>query len=173
MIDAGTLPRGLWYRLAVFPVQVPPLRDRPEDIPALATHFARTFGATIRHRPMELSQAAIDRLCAHDWPGNVRELENAIERAVVLAASDTLEADDFRDVASGGAHHGTSAHGVPPYHDALEALKRDLVLRAIDHTGGNITAAAKLLALHPNYLHRLMRNLEIRPALRRIHAGTD
>ncbi len=172
-IRNGTFRQDLYYRLNVVSLHLPPLRERREDIAALARHFARTYGAAIRHRPVELTQAALDRLCAHDWPGNVRELENTIERAVVLATSQTLGTDDFRDVTTVAPSRDTSTHAVGPYHDAVDALKKDLVRRAIDEAGGNVTAAARLLELHPNYLHRLMRNLQVRPAMRQSPVRTD
>ena len=105
---------------------------------------------------------------AYDWPGNVRELENAIERAVVLGATDMLLPEDLPESvleAAPAAPSGTSA--LPQYHEAIKQAKRQLILRAVEQSGGSYTEAARLLGVHPNYLHRLIRNLDLKPALKK------
>jgi transcriptional regulator with GAF, ATPase, and Fis domain len=165
----GTFRRDLYYRLNVVSLVAPALRERPEDITALAEYFARKYGTAIRHRPAQLAPDALERLRRHDWPGNVRELENAIERAVVLGSDDTIEPADLGDLGDGlsGPPGDAGAHGVA-YHDALLEVKRSLVLQALQQADGKFTAAAKLLDLHPNYLHRLIRNLNLRVSPRRV-----
>jgi DNA-binding NtrC family response regulator len=101
-------------------------------------------------------------LRAYDWPGNVRELENAIERALVLGASDEILPDDLPDsiVEAEGDRPGAAT----PFHDRIRQIKRQLVLEALRDAGDNYTEAARVLGLHPNNLHRLVRNLRLRPA---------
>ena len=156
-VAAGRFRQDLWYRLNVVGLTMPPLRERRPDIPTLATHFAAKYG---RGRAVELSHDAIDALRAYDWPGNVRELENAIERAVVLGCSDKIVADDLPAAVL------QSSTALPrdgaAYHRAVLDVKRRLILDAIERSGGNYTAAARLLGINPTYLHRLVNNLQLR-----------
>ena len=156
-VAAGRFRQDLWYRLNVVGLTMPPLRDRRADIPALAAHFAAKYS---RGRAVELSNDAIDALRAYDWPGNVRELENAIERAVVLGCSDRIVVDDLPAAVlqSSTAQPRDGA----AYHRAVLDVKRRLILDAIDRSGGNYTAAARLLGINPTYLHRLVNNLQLR-----------
>ena len=156
-VTAGRFRQDLWYRLNVVGLAMPPLRERRADIPTLATHFGAKYG---RGRAVELSPDAIDALRAYDWPGNVRELENAIERAVVLGCSDKIVADDLPAAVL------QSSTALPrdgaAYHRAVLDVKRRLILDAIERSGGNYTAAARLLGINPTYLHRLVNNLQLR-----------
>ena len=157
-VTAGKFRQDLWYRLNVVSVTMPPLRERREDIPSLAAHFGAKYG---RGRAVELSPDALQALTAHDWPGNVRELENAIERAVVLGSSDRITAEDLPDILiepAGDTEIGAGA----AFHDGVRETKRRLILDAIDRSGGNYSAAARLLGLNPTYLHRLLKNLRIK-----------
>jgi transcriptional regulator with GAF, ATPase, and Fis domain len=156
-VAAGRFRQDLWYRLNVVGLTMPPLRDRRADIPTLAAHFAAKYG---RGRAVELSPDAIDALRAYDWPGNVRELENAIERAVVLGCSDKIVADDLpATVLQSSTALPRDGAG---YHRAVLDVKRRLILDAIERSGGNYTAAARLLGINPTYLHRLVNNLQLR-----------
>jgi DNA-binding NtrC family response regulator len=106
----------------------------------------------------------LQALTAHDWPGNVRELENAIERAVVLGSSDRITAEDLPEILFepvGEVENGAA------FHDGVRETKRRLILDAIDRSGGNYAAAARLLGLNPTYLHRLLKNLQIKDAAAR------
>jgi DNA-binding NtrC family response regulator len=94
-VDAGEFRRDLFFRLAVFPIEIPPLRERGDDVLLLAEHFAAQLGKELRGRSATLSEASLALLKAHDWPGNVRELENSIERACILSDTATLEPDDL------------------------------------------------------------------------------
>ena len=156
-VASGRFRQDLWYRLNVVGLTMPPLRERRGDIPVLAAHFAAKYG---RGRAVTLSHDAVDALRAYDWPGNVRELENAIERAVVLGCSDTIVADDLPAAVL------QSSSALPrdgaAYHRAVLDVKRRLILDAIDRSGGNYTAAARLLGINPTYLHRLVTNLQLR-----------
>ena len=107
------------------------------------------------------------------WPGNVRELENAVEHAVVLGQDMLILSDDLPDAVaaatSSAAATATGDTASPRFHSAIQQAKKDLIVRAVQEAGGNYNAAARLLGLHPNYLHRLIRNLQLKPALD--HAG--
>jgi transcriptional regulator with GAF, ATPase, and Fis domain len=157
-VTAGRFRQDLWYRLNVVSVTMPPLRERRGDIAMLAPHFAARYS---RGRRVEISREALDALRAYDWPGNVRELENAIERAVVLGCSDRIVADDLPEAvldSSVALPDGAAA----AYHRAVIEAKRRLILDAIERSGGNYTAAARLLGINPTYLHRLVKNLQLR-----------
>lgn len=162
----------LYYRLNVVSVVVPPLRERPEDIAILAEYFVSKFAAKCKVKAKKISPEAVARLMNYDWPGNVRELENAIERALVLGVSDAIQPEDLpesvleRDVAFGAQE--------AKYHTAVKQLKRQLILTALEEAKGNYTEAARILGVHANYLHRLVRNLNLRTSTRPMvipHAG--
>jgi transcriptional regulator with GAF, ATPase, and Fis domain len=158
-VVAGRFRQDLWYRLNVVRVIMPPLRARRSDIPQLASHFAGKYGGG---RAIQFSPEALDRLCAYEWPGNVRELENAIERAIVLGTANRVVVDDLPQevIAATATRTGPAA----PYRSNVNETRRRLILEAIDRSGGNRTAAAKLLGINPTYLHRLLTNLGLRDA---------
>jgi transcriptional regulator with GAF, ATPase, and Fis domain len=158
----------LFHRLNVISVTIPPLREHPEDIPALAEHFAARYAKHCNRNVTAISREAMAFLTQYDWPGNIRELENAMERAVVVGSSDRILAEDLPESVLETAKIGCSAPA--KYHDAVRNLKKQLILAALDQSNGNVTEAATLLGLHANYLHRLMRNLELRPTLKK-HTG--
>ena len=144
-IAAGRFREDLYYRLAVLPVRIPPLRDRGEDIPQLAQFFAARHAARYG-RAIELLPDALDALGVRAWPGNVRELENVIERAIVLADGDKL------DAAAVGGGDGRAPRTSRDASDlsinrATRALEEDLIRRALAATQGNRTNAAKLLEI--------------------------
>ena len=162
----------LYYRLNVVSLAVPPLRERPEDIPLLAEHFARRHaGQHAKRRLTGVSADALACLMAYDWPGNVRELDNAIERAVVLGSSDIIVPDDLPETlieAGPTTSSGITAGGVrAQFHDAIKQTKKELIVNAFDSAGGSYSGAARLLGLHPNYLHRLIRNLNLKALLKK------
>jgi len=161
-VTGGRFRQDLWYRLNVVSVTMPPLRERREDIASLAAHFAAKYA---RGRAVELSPDALSALAAHDWPGNVRELENAIERAVVLGSSDRISAEDLPEILAGQGE--PESGGVAAFHDGVRDVKRRMILDAIERSGGNYAAAARLLGLNPTYLHRLLRNLQLKSAAAR------
>ena len=155
----------LFHRLNVISITLPALREHPEDIPALAEHFLARYATKVARKVTGLSEPARACLLHYDWPGNIRELENAMERAVVVGSSDLILPEDLPDtLVETGVNHGPSA---AKYHDAIRDLKKQLILNALEQSGGNITEAAKLLGVHGNYLHRLMRNLDLRLALKK------
>ncbi len=163
-IAQGEFRQDLYFRLNVVELKMPPLRERVEDIPLLANYFARKYADKCNRRIAGISPEAKKLLMSYDWPGNVRELENAIERAVVLGTTDRILGDDLPeavldyDVASSGE---TTSN----YHDSVVRTKKKMITDAIKQANGNYTAAARLLGLHPNYLHRLIRNLNLKDEL--------
>jgi Nif-specific regulatory protein len=163
-IEHGTFRKDLYYRLNVVSLTMPPLRDRREDIPLLASHFVAKHGKRARRRVTGIAREALACLQAHDWPGNVRDLENAIERAVVLGSTDLILAEDLPETVLEAAPQEASPIG--GYHDAIRNEKTRVILAAVDQAGGSFTEAARLLGLHPNYLHRLVKNLDLRGAIK-------
>ena len=165
LITQGLFRQDLFYRLNVLQMEMPPLRERPEDIPLLAKYFAVKYGEKCNRKITGISSEAQKRLVSYDWPGNVRELENALERAVVLGATDVILLEDLPE-----AILETETRTMPAptkYHEAVAATKKQIIVQAMNQTQGNYTEAAKLLGVHPNYLHRLIRNLNLREHLKR------
>ncbi|HKN16879.1 MAG TPA: sigma 54-interacting transcriptional regulator [Candidatus Sulfotelmatobacter sp.] len=160
----GTFRKDLYYRLAVLKVTMPALRERREDIPMLARHFVQKHAKRCKVKPRPISREALSCMVNYDWPGNVRELENAIERALVLGSSDMILPEDLPEslLERNPAPEMTEAK----YHAAVKALKKQLIRDAVEQTQGSYAEAARLLGVHPNYLHRLIRNLELKDVLK-------
>jgi len=151
----------LFHRLNVISITIPPLREHPEDIPALAEHFAARYAKHCNRNVIAISREAMAFLTQYDWPGNIRELENAMERAVVVGSSDRILAEDLPESV---LETGKTGNSVPAkYHDSIRNLKKQLIRAALDQSNGSVTDAATLLGVHANYLHRLIRNLQLRP----------
>jgi Nif-specific regulatory protein len=167
-IRQGTFRQDLYYRLNVVSFSMPPLRERREDIPLLASYFVQKYADKCNRRVRGISSEARARLVSYDWPGNVRELENAIERAVVLGTTELILPEDLPEAALEMAAPANIAvgGGVANYHEAVAEAKKQLILKALEQSGGNYTEAAKLMGVHPNYLHRLIRNMNLRPELK-------
>jgi two-component system, NtrC family, response regulator AtoC len=158
-IKEGRFRADLFYRLNVVPITLPPLRERREDIPALAHHFLQRFAKEVKKNLSGISDEALGKLSAYDWPGNVRELANVIERAVVLGQGPDIAPHDLpaRIVA---AQSEPQSDGVS-YRDAMDAYRRQLVMRALAQTQGNRAAAARALGLHEKYFLRVLKSLGI------------
>jgi transcriptional regulator with GAF, ATPase, and Fis domain len=162
---AGRFREDLFYRLSVVALTMPALRDRRDDIPLLASYFAARFGQKLRTRIPGISPEARAILLRYDWPGNVRELANAIERAIVLGSGDVVAPEDLPEslLEAGGSPEPPLA----TYHDTVNAAKRNAILQASREAGGSYTGAAKRLGVHPNYLHRLVRNLNLKDEIQK------
>ena len=163
-VKKGAFRQDLFYRLNVVTLKAPTLRERPEDILPLAEHFAKKYAAECGRKITGLAPEALARLRSYDWPGNVRELENAIERAVVLGSTDTILAEDLPEQVL--AAQPVDA-GAGMYDAAVDAARRQVVLNAFERANHDHEAAAKILGLHPNYLHKLIRTMDLRGALKR------
>ncbi|MEK7408848.1 MAG: sigma-54 dependent transcriptional regulator [Acidobacteriota bacterium] len=162
--ERGHFREDLFYRLNVVSITLPPLRERREDIPLLARHFVAKYAAH-RGPGLEISPEAWAHLLNYDWPGNVRELENAIERAVVLGAGNQILPGDLPEAV---LERCSRCHARPDdIREALKLEKREMVLEAMRRSRGNYVEAAKLLGIHPNSLHRLVRRLGLKPEIER------
>jgi transcriptional regulator with PAS, ATPase and Fis domain len=156
----GVFRSDLFYRLNVVSKAMPPLRERREDVPLLANHFLRKYSAKVGRKVLGISPQAERCLLNYSWPGNVRELENAIEHAVVLGMSEQVLPEDLPETVLESAPSESAPAG--EFHAAVAENKRQLIRAALARCGGNHTKAAKLLGLQRNYLHRLIRNLDLR-----------
>jgi Nif-specific regulatory protein len=164
-VAAGNFRQDLFYRLNVVRFTMPALRERREDIPLLAESFIEKFARQINRRVRGLSAKAKKLLLAHDYPGNVRELENAIERAVVLGSGEWLLPEDLPENFWENESAETESDSTLNYQEAITAQKKQLIRRAFVEAKGSYVEAARLLDVHPNYLHRLIRNLNIKHEL--------
>jgi two-component system response regulator HydG len=167
-IESAEFRQDLYYRLNVVSLEMPALRERREDIMLLASYFVDKYGTRCNRKLLGVSTEARARLTAYDWPGNVRELENAIERAIVLGTTDVMLPEDLPEALL--ERETSAAHSTMGYHEAVTQTKKEIILKAIEEAKGNYTEAARLLGVHPNYLHRLIRNLNLRAQLK--SAGT-
>jgi len=177
-VREGSFREDLLYRLRVVPIRIPPLRERREDIPLLAEHFTARYAEELSSGHRFLSDAAVERLSAHDWPGNVRELENAIKRALVLCAGDVLAPEDFAfleerprfdaaraDLGSLVTQEVAAALAGPEpeeiHRRILERAERPLIEAVLTHTEGNQVRAAALLGINRNTLRKKIVDLGI------------
>ncbi len=161
-VQAGRFRNDLYYRLNVVSITTPPLRERRDDIPALAESFVAKVSKKCKVAPKSLSPAACAVLLHYDWPGNVRELENAIERAVVLGTSAEILPGDLPDPLLEEARPGSDLGA--KFRCAVKQNKKTLVLQAMEQANGYYVDAAEILGLHPNSLLRLIRNLGLKSA---------
>ncbi len=153
----GRFRQDLYYRLAVVKLNMPPLRERSEDIELLARHFVSKYIRQFNMRAKTISTEAMRCLVNYDWPGNVRELENTIERAFVLSATDVILPEDLPESVLEKAPSARTT----PYHREVRRAKQDLIVKALDETKGNDEEAARILGVDVLYLHRLIRNLDL------------
>jgi two-component system response regulator AtoC len=162
----GKFREDLYYRLNVLRIEMPPLRARGRDIVLLAEHYIRTFSREFRRPVRKLSPQAEDALLAYTWPGNVRELRNLIERAVLLAESESLEPSDFDTVHTLRLPETPSAAGdiqLPEQGLDIEQVERQLVVLALERTKGNQTRAAALLGLHRDQIRYRIDKFGLKP----------
>jgi transcriptional regulator with GAF, ATPase, and Fis domain len=167
-VQQGQFREDLWFRLNVLPIHIPPLRERPDDVPPLLGHFAdrqsARLGRTVRFDP-----GAVQLLVAYGWPGNVRELANTVERLAVLGGGDAITADDVARVLPqdgaprSGARDGEAGWSDVALTDALDGFERTLIARALSVSRGNVAEAARRLATDRANLYRRMRRLGVEP----------
>jgi Nif-specific regulatory protein len=162
-IKKGEFRQDLFFRLNVVSISVPPLRKRREDIPLLAIYFATKYAQKCKRPFKGITPEARAVLLNYEWPGNIRELENAIEHAIVMGACDEIRPEDLPEnlLEINSAKPAGSS-----YHVAISELKKRLIRDAVAAADGSYTEAAKALGVHPNYLHRLIRNLDMKSELR-------
>jgi transcriptional regulator with GAF, ATPase, and Fis domain len=160
-VRAGQFRQDLYFRLEGVNLHMPPLRQRRGDIRMLAEHFAAMACKRSNRPPVRFTAEAMRRLLAHDWPGNVREFENVIERAVVLGAETEIVPEDLPEGL--GLSAQAAAQNASRFHAAVDEAKRRVIRDAIAEANGVLIEAARLLGLNPNYLHRLLNTLNLRP----------
>jgi transcriptional regulator with GAF, ATPase, and Fis domain len=162
-VKNGNFRQDLFYRLNVVRLLMPSLRERKDDILLLAESFTEKFAGQMNRRIRGLSAKAKKLLLKYDYPGNVRELENVIERAVVLGDSDWILPEDLPE--NFWERVDFDGDSTLNYHESVQEKKKELIRKALLEAKGSYTDAAKLLDVHPNYLHRLIRNLNIKDEL--------
>ncbi len=167
-VQDGNFREDLYYRLNVITIEMPPLRDRREDIPLLATHFLRQYSEENQREVEGFSSAVMDALSDYHWPGNVRELENAIERAVVLCRGDSIEVDELPQAVRGDPS-STQATTVFPaqgldFRGSVAEFQEHLIREALKRSGGVQRRAAGLLKLSPTTLNEMIHRLGIEPS---------
>ncbi len=162
-IKSGEFRQDLYYRLNVVSVIVPPLREHRDDIPLLALYFAARYAEKSKRPFKGISREARTLLMGYSWPGNVRELENAIEHAIVLGLTEEILPEDLPN---GILEEQSAGLAGARYHDVLNAAKKELILSSLREAKGSFPEAARLLGIHPKYLHRLVRNLNMKSELR-------
>ncbi len=174
-VEDGRFRRDLFYRLAVVPIRLPPLRERDHDVILLARHFAAKYGEQLRGRPLTLARDTEPLLLAHSWPGNVRELQNVIQRVLLALPGNRITARDIGPLLPAGAvrERGLTGfvegflEGPEPeggrYQAALAAVEAPLISAAMDRTKGNQLKAAELLGMNRNTLRERMRALGLKP----------
>jgi formate hydrogenlyase transcriptional activator len=161
-IETRQFRQDLYYRLSVFPVRIPPLRERREDIPDLARYFAMHFSTKLRKNVESVTTAALQRLESYEWPGNIRELQNVMERAVILTQGTAVDADAIQIVSQSPAALAVPSTGSVV---TLAAAERHAILAALDSAHWRVSGpggAADVLALKPTTLHAKMKKLGIR-----------
>ena len=180
MVAEGTFREDLYYRINIFPIQVPPLRERQDDIAPLAFHFLKVFSEELGKKVTEISEGAMSALMHHDWPGNVRELENTIHRAVILATDKVVRQAHLANIIEAPAKLDVD---VPRTSDELKRIKKAtreksvenieklFVLEALKRNGWNVTKSAEDTGMQRANFQALMKKYEIR--IRGTEQGTD
>jgi len=168
-VEHGTFRRDLFYRLSVFPIRLPPLRERSEDIHPLVIHFLEHYKQKTGRFISGISKDALQALMSYDWPGNVRELENAIERAVIIASGRSIELDDLPEAISQSileersrirgeraqaAHEGRTIKLEINVPSSLDEIERQAIEATLDYTAGDKTRAARSLGIGRKTLYR-------------------
>ncbi len=171
-LEDGTFRDDLFYRLDVISTDLPPLRERREDLGLLARHFGRLHGKRLGRARVELRPSALRLLRAYEWPGNVRQLSNVIERAMVLGNGEVIRPADLPQAIAGQAADevaedaklgaGTFDFDLGDYQTTITEIKKRLLVTALEEADGNAARAGRRLGLHPNSFRRLMRQLGLR-----------
>ncbi len=162
LIDNGNFRHDLFYRLNVIPFQIPPLRERREDIPLLVDHFNNKFSLDYGRVSKSFTEDAIAVLQGHYWPGNVRELKNTIERVVIMSGRQNISADDLPDLGKMDDSAAASANfRFPSFKEATDAYQREFILHKLNEFHGNVSKAADDMGVDRSHLYRRMRNLGI------------
>jgi two-component system response regulator HydG len=177
-VETGKFRRDLFYRLSVFPIRLPSLSDRPEDIHPLVIHFLEHYKQKTGRFVGGISKEALQALTSYGWPGNVRELENAIERAVIIASGRQIELDDLpeavnrraveersriHDERAKAANEGRTLTIEIDVPSTMEEIERQAIEATLDYTGGDKTHAARTLGIHRKTLYRKLEQYSTYP----------
>jgi DNA-binding NtrC family response regulator len=177
MVEEGRFREDLFYRLHVINIYLPPLRERKDDIPLLASHFLEKYSVENNKVGMELTVEALDLMMDYDWPGNVRELENVMERAVVLSASPRIGADLIPDHVRSAPPFQIPKFVVPPegisFKDVITNVEKRLIESTLEAAGGVQKRAAELLRIKPTTLNEMIKRYDIGPRRRKTTSQAD
>ncbi|MEK6323654.1 MAG: sigma-54 dependent transcriptional regulator [Acidobacteriota bacterium] len=160
-IERGAFRPDLFYRLNVIPFEVPPLRDRREDIPLLADYFNLKYSTEYNRPPKAFTEDAHSQLAEYDWPGNVRELRNTIERVVIMAGKERISAEDLPLLGTVEGVKTPPRYNFTSYREGREAYERNYILRKLAECDGNVTRTAEALGIDRSHLYRRMKALGI------------
>ncbi len=176
MMEEGRFREDLFYRLHVISIQLPPLRERKDDITLLSQHFLQKYGSENRKADLEVTPEALDLLMEYDWPGNVRELENVIERAVVLTAGSRIGVELIPEHVRKAPNFQMPQFVLPPegisFKDVITDFEKRLIESTLEAAGGVQKRAAELLHIKPTTLNEMIKRYEIRPRRKRA-SGAD
>jgi two-component system nitrogen regulation response regulator NtrX len=156
-IEKGTFRSDLFFRLNVIPFEVPPLRERLEDVVLLVDHFNQKFAKAYGKKPKRFDDKAIEAMQRYSWPGNVRELRNTVERVMILHQKGAVAVKDLP--AFGDEEPPASSYRFPSFKEASDAYHREFIQRKLDEAGGNVSRAAELMGIDRSHLYRRMRAL--------------
>src|SRR6184192_4204011 len=175
MMEEGRFREDLFYRLHVISIQLPPLRDRKDDVPLLVHHFLDKYGEENRKGSLEVTPEALDLLMEYDWAGNVRELENVVERAVVLCSGSKIGVELIPEHVRKAPNFHMPQFNLPPegisFKDVITDFEKRLIESTLEAAGGVQKRAAELLHIKPTTLNEMIKRYDIRP--RRKRAGTN
>jgi DNA-binding NtrC family response regulator len=162
MVARGEFREDLLYRINLIAVHLPPLRERVDDIPGLASRRLQAAAQLYNRRPLSLSSAALRWLQAQPWPGNVRQLQQWVDRAVLVGSGDVLEIDDFQETARMDARGTLVGDTLPAVGSmTMEEMERAMIVKTIRHHGGNLSRVAESLGLSRAALYRRLEKYEI------------
>jgi two-component system nitrogen regulation response regulator NtrX len=158
-IEQGNFRADLFYRLNVIPFELPPLRDRLEDVPLLVDYFNEHFSTAYGKKPKEFLPEAVDVMQSYSWPGNVRELRNTVERVVIMHPGTRVSATDLPP--HGKEEAPAASFRFPSFKEATEAYHREFIQRKLEEADGNVSRAAEMMGVDRSHLYRRMRALGI------------
>jgi len=161
LIENGNFRHDLFYRLNVIPFQVPPLRERLEDVPLLVEHFNRRFSRDNGKPTKSFKPETLERLQEHTWPGNVRELKNTVERVIIMNERELIGPEDLPELGFTGERPASSFR-FPTFKAATDAYQREFILHKLAEHSGNVSRAAEEMGVDRSHLYRRMRNLGIK-----------
>ncbi len=160
-IEKGNFREDLFYRLNVLPIEIPPLRARREDIPALTRHFLKIHAEEQGVKLKEITPEALDALTRHEWPGNIRELRNQVERLMIMVPKNTIEVGDILPFMPRGFHRVNPMASYDSLKEARHAFEREYIAIRLRENGGNVSKTADALKIERSHLHRRIKDLNV------------